>query len=413
MGNLLGFQYREDEHGSADQLGTLSFFRCSGIGRWLLLALPGLFRGADDKEPGPGVLLLSATSWAGNSPRYDVQAPVTGLLASHSADAVPAEERIVCTYLPTRLTGPDGQAYDHRVSGKCGDDRMHALSDLLTDLCTAQPGLRGARPSTLERIRDELEPGRRRLILLVGSYEEARQAHRKLAETRPEWAEQIMHLVPDDDRGTHHWAAGALARSRVSSLARHDGVWILITPMLAIERGHNILNDDHVAALGAAFYLVRPHLHPEDIGYHVESMNRWGIEEIRAGFPSAGRPDASLGERARMFQRIARLRGTERLAESLRYTLTVEDSAERRAMDWTNIAPLNQIAGRMLRGASRARIYFCDGAFAPHSDDSALLGMYRALDEAMSGADADVADPLYRPLWHGLRNLLEKYRGDL
>ncbi|MEV3854921.1 hypothetical protein AB0J38_11400 [Streptomyces sp. NPDC050095] len=411
MGNLLGFQYREDEHGSADQLGTLSFFRCSGIGRSLLLNLPHLF--ASDEDPGPGVLLLSATSWAGNSPRYDVQAPVSGLLTSHKADAVPVEERIACAYLPSTVTSPDGRSYDRTVSGKYGDERMHALGDLLADLCTAQPGLRKARPSTLERIRAELEPGSRRLMLLVGSYEEARLAFRKLIELRPEWAEQIMYMVPDDDRGTHHWHGGALARSRVSTLANHDGVWILITPMLAIERGHNILNDDHVSALGAAFYLVRPHLHPEDISYHIESMNRWGVEEIRTGFPSAGLPDAPLGERARMFQRIAHLRWTERLEEPLRYALTLEDSMERRAMDWTNIAPLNQIAGRMLRGASRARVYFCDGAFAPRSDDSVLLGMYRALEEAMSGPDGDIAQPLYLPLRHGLRNLLENYRGDL
>lgn len=41
--------------------------------------------------------------------------------------------------------------------------------------------------------------------------------------------------------------------------------------MPAIERGHNILNDDHVAALGSALYLVRPHLHPEDLSYHIQS----------------------------------------------------------------------------------------------------------------------------------------------
>ncbi|MFD8550043.1 hypothetical protein [Streptomyces fradiae] len=413
MGNLLGFQYREDEHAPADRLGTLSFFRCTGIGRSLLLNLPHLFVGSTDDETPPGVLLLSATSWAGNSPRYDVQVPVSGILTSRAAEKIPIDQRIECFYLPSTSRGPNGRIHERVVSGKLGDERTNALSDMLADFCTAQPGPRGVRPSTLERIRDELEPGRHRLLLLVGNYQEARLAHRKLVELRPEWADQILHMVPDDDRGTHHWDSGSLARSRVSTLAHHRDVWILITPMLAIERGHNILNDDHVAALGAALYLVRPHLHPEDLSYHIQSMNRWGIEEIRNGMPSAGLPDAPLGERAEMFQRIAHRRWADRLEESLRYSLTEADSFERRAMDWTNIPPLNQIAGRMLRGAACGRIYFCDGAFNPRSDDSILLGMYRAMEEAMSGPEAEIANPLYLPLKHGLHNLLEQYRGDV
>ncbi|THA45263.1 hypothetical protein [Streptomyces sp. A1136] len=247
MGNLLGFQYRDDENAPTDQLGTLSFFRCTGIGRWLLLHLPHLFGDSTDGQPRPGVLLLSATSWAGTSPRYDVQVPVAGILSSHAAEAVPVDERIECFFLPSSSKGPDGRSYGRKVSGKLGDKRTAALSDILVDFCTAQPGPRGVRPSTLERIRDDLEPGRHRLLL--------------------------------------------------------------------------------------------------------------------------------LGERAEVFQRIAHRRWADRLEEPLRYALTAP--LERHAMDWTNIPPLNQIAGRMLRGAARARIYFCDGAFAPRSDDSILLGMYR------------------------------------
>ncbi|MFC9330780.1 hypothetical protein [Kitasatospora sp. NPDC057015] len=406
MGNLLGFQYREEEGGHPDQLGTLSFFRCSGIGRSLLLDLPHLFG-----SQGPGVLLLSATSWAGNSPRYDVQVPVSGVLSSKAADRIPLDEHIVLEYLPSSVTGPDGVRRDVKVSGKRGQARADALTELLAALCTAKSALRGPRPSALEEIRDRLDPGRRRLLLLVGNYREARLVHEQLVHLRPEWAGQVLHLVPDDDRGTHHWDPGSLTRGRVSSLARHEDAWILITPMLAIERGHNILNSEHVAALGAALYLVRPHLHPEDLSYHIETMNRWGVEEIRSGFPSAGLPEAGLAERATTFRRIAHRRWTDLLEDPLRYALTEPDSPERRAMDWTNIPPLNQIAGRQLRGAASAQIYFCDGAFDPSADDSILLGMYHALDEAMSGPAADVATPLYRPLRHALRTLLEKHRG--
>jgi hypothetical protein len=411
MGNLLGFQYHEREDAPTDQIGTVSFFRCSGIGRWLMLNLPHLYQ--DGPGQGPGALLLSATSWAGNSPRYDVQVPVAGILTSECGDKVSLDDRIVMHYLPTKHTDSRGLARDIRVSGTFGETRSAALAALLSGLCKARAGLRGARLSQLEEIRESLDPGRQRLLLLVGSYREADEVYRTLLKMRPDWDGQILQMVPDDDSGTHYWSAGTIARGAISSLAKQDDVWLLIAPQLAIERGHNILNDLHIAALGATLYLVRPHLHPEDLNYHVQSMNRWAVEEIRAGMPSAGPPTMPLGQRAKLFRQLAHRRWLDQIEESLRYSQTEPDSPARRAMDWTNIAPLNQIIGRMLRGGATARVYFCDGAFAPTDTNGPLLGMYRALNHAVNGPESDIADPLYSPLHHALKKLLEKYRAHL
>jgi hypothetical protein len=413
MGNLLGFQYRESE-GAAEQIGTLSFFRCSGIGRWLLLNLPHLYRethsgAGGDADAGPACLLLSATSWAGNSPRYDVQVPVAGILASRTGDKVPLHERIVLDYLPVKAQASSGAAYMVRVSGQQGPERMEALRELLAGLCGRRLGLRGPRKSRLEEIRDSLPEGRQRVLLLVGSYREAEEVLRHLIRMRPEWADQILQMVPDDDSGSHHWSGQTIARGNVHAMAKQQDAWILIAPQLAIERGHNILNDDHVAALGAAFYLVRPHLHPEDLSYHVQTMNRWAVQEIRGGVPSAG-PETALGERAGMFRELGRRTWLDLLEASLRYALTDVGSAQRRAMDWTNIAPLNQIIGRMLRGGATARVYFCDAAFDPTRDDSTLVGMLDALDEALDGPYGAVAGPLYRPLRQSLHTLVRQHR---
>jgi hypothetical protein len=77
MGNVLAFQYvKSTENGSGD----LRFFKCLGVGRWLLLHLHELF--ASDGIVGPHVLLLSGTSWAGKAPGYHVQIPVAGVLHS-------------------------------------------------------------------------------------------------------------------------------------------------------------------------------------------------------------------------------------------------------------------------------------------------------------------------------------------
>jgi hypothetical protein len=410
MGNLLGFQYREYDSLQPGQLGSLSFFRCAGIGRWLLLNLPRLYQ-ESPTDRGPAALLLSATSWAGTSPRYDVQVPVAAVLTSKVAAAVPVADRIILEYLPTKITDERGNEHEVRVSGQTGEHRAAALRAILTELSKARPGLRGPRPSLLEEIRDLLPDGRRRLLLLVGSYQEGEEALSELIRARPEWRDQILRMVPDDDTVTHHWST--ISRGNIHTLSSHEDVWILIAPQLAIERGHNILNDQHVAALGAAFYLVRPHLHPEDLSYHVQSMNRWAVEEIRNGLPSAGPATATTGDRARMFRRLADRMWMDRLEESLQYSVTRPDSAERRAMDWTNIPPLNQVIGRMLRGGATARVYFCDAAFAPAAGNSPLLGMYRAIDDALHGPDMHIADALYRPLHSSLHTLLEKYRGNL
>jgi hypothetical protein len=51
-----------------------------------------------------------------------------------------------------------------------------------------------------------------------------------------------------------------------------------------------------------------------------------------------------------------------------------------------------------------ARMYFCDAAFAPGEDNSPLLGMYRAIDGALRGPDAHIADTLYTPLHGALKH---------
>ena len=111
-----------------------------------------------------------------------------------------------------------------------------------------------------------------------------------------------------------------------------------------------------------------------------------------------------------LFRELARRTWLNLLEGTLQYTATDPGSAQRRAMDWTNIVPLDQIIGRMLRGGATARVYFCDAAFDPRHDDSMLVGMLDALDEALDGPDEAIAGPLYRPLRQSLHTLVEQHR---
>jgi hypothetical protein len=123
MGNILGFQYlrpSDDPNGPGD----LRFFRCMGVGRWLILHLHDLF--ASDGLEGPHTLLLSGTSWAGTSPSYHVQVPVTGVLLAPSEEV----EAINKSTFELKIL-LNNQQQPIEISGKKGHQRLHALQEML------------------------------------------------------------------------------------------------------------------------------------------------------------------------------------------------------------------------------------------------------------------------------------------
>ncbi len=83
MGNQLAFQYHKSYK---ESLGSLQFFRCTGVGRWLLLHFDELFKA--DNIASPHLLLMSGTSWAGKSPAYHVDVPVCGVLVPNTSKEI-------------------------------------------------------------------------------------------------------------------------------------------------------------------------------------------------------------------------------------------------------------------------------------------------------------------------------------
>ncbi len=267
MGNVLAFQYVRPAD-NPKKPGDLRFFRWMGVGRWLLLNLPHLFAG--EGYAGPPTLLLSGTSWAVDSASYHIQAPVHGILRA-PAHEIAAIEQSTFRFLPLY----DDNYRPITVSGMRGGRRPQALKALIHQL--AVPGhLSGI--SLFEQTRNQLPEGRRKLLVLVGSYEEALHGAAYLRELRPDWRGQVTHLVPDDDEFENQWRAPAgLQRGLVAQFGTGNA-WILVAPLLAVERGHTILNERDEAALGAASFLVRPHPRPDDLSYAIHAINRWAID---------------------------------------------------------------------------------------------------------------------------------------
>ncbi|MEW2347557.1 hypothetical protein AB0904_07780 [Streptomyces sp. NPDC006684] len=442
MGNVLGFQFLLDERDSRDGrcTGTLRFFRCAGVGRELLLALPRLGADADRGTTGPNVLLMSGTSWAGTSTRAHVVAPVQAVLKPQPE----ALRSIGQSQFRTEfMYDDDGQPI--RISGQENPETREAVLRLLAEKLARPP--RDRTRSPLQRELAQIpDPRRRRALLLVGSYREAALVAATLAETSA-WRERVRVLTADDavleaSLATEARSAGAatapvVRRGDLADFAADKSAQILVAPLLAVERGHNILTpfqspgEERVAAFGTVFFLVRPHPRPDDLFLSVFAVNDWaarfvrdqpGLEGTFAGLIGDG---ADLNRAGSAFRKAAR--GVWRRLLSRSYMYSRLSAPEQESFAWDQLVTLWQVIGRLVRGGVPARVVFVDAAFAPRlaaaggratdqrrphwqNDPGLLVRLRDVLAPYFAegpGACADPADAslvklLYRPLYNAL-----------
>ncbi|MCX2952830.1 hypothetical protein [Lentzea sp. NEAU-D7] len=411
MGDVIGFQFLPEGRDDGGVVsGELRFFHCIGVGRDLLKAMVDLPEA--DNRPGPHVVLLSGSSWAGSSSRYHLDVPVRALLAPERAEIERIASDSDFRFAPVR----NGKTH-MRVSGTPLDDRPRALSGIVTRLAKSPDGHASVLEDELADIADDY---RRRILLLVGSYEEA-ELVADLLHGMKRWREKVFRLVADDDEitepGEHQ--APVLRRGDVDTLAmtRAD---LLVAPLLAVERGHNILNEHRVAAIGSVFFLVRPSPRPDDLTLAVHAVNDWASRVRRDGrFRAMTASAGSLDEAGRVFRSAARAQWRRVVARSMTWRDLGDD---RESVTWDLLVVIWQVIGRLVRGGVPARVVFVDAAFAPElahgredtAETSLLVSMHSVLDRYCS-PKADPAIPaherqlvreLYGPLWTALGRCL-------
>lgn len=399
MGNVLAFQFQERENLAP----TLSFYRFTGIGRWLLLNLHRLLE-AEGVEKA-NVLLLSGTSWAGETASYHVQAEVAGILAApqNEIDAISESE---FAFLP--LDDEKGEPIS--VSGLRGEQRSEALRKMLNRL--AKPDEFNNPSHFEETLKSIEEENRRRLLLVVGSYLEARIVFDQLQNIRSDWKNKIVKLEPDHAEWIDE-DENSLRRGDLPNFPEKDK-FILIAPLQAIERGHNILAEVEdetgkrkVAAIGAAYFLVRPHPQPKDLGYAVRALNSWTIKNAK-DLPAQIAAGKSLAEVSRDWRARAQKRWRILLREDLVYSLL--ENQQRDFLTWHLLVSIWQVIGRLVRGGQRAHVFFCDAKFNPpkaktDQDVSLLKEMKKVLADYIGGEnerEAQIVRRLYAPLYSAL-----------
>ena len=350
QGNVLGYQYKNN---------SLRFFKCKGVGRWITLHFHELYE--NEGVVGPNVLLMSGTSWADASPGFHLQVPVDGILKPNQkiVETIVKESQF---FLKTFYYSNSNQD-QIVVSGLQGQARISALQELIKQL--AQPsGL--SKLSLLEVERNSLPEGRKRILLLTGSYSEAKLVSEFLVnEIRPDWKSQVVILIPDNTEESEiNREFELLRRGNVEDFPKMNQAWILVAPLLAVERGHNILNQFDQAAIGTCYFLVRIHPTPDDLNLCVQMLNRWTIDNLNdskelQSWCNNNLDLITLGTalRKQAFREWSRILNTPLIFS----TLPLQD---KKAVAWNIIVVLNQVIGRLNRGGCPARVYFCDAKVA-------------------------------------------------
>lgn len=415
------------EQGSDDQQGgVLKLVNHLGVGRYLLTNFHRLL--ADDGQAGPHVLLLSGTSWAGGadpaaSPRYDVQAPVAGILQQPQPELEALKHSVY--EFPSLGDAPipvSGQAPDVRR------DNLRRIARLL-----AQPQAAGSR---LEQQWSALERkwgasslnGRRKALLVVSNYRDARIVANSLVAAGAS-RHPVYCLVSDSVARAagfaHEQAREAeaygnelvlLPRSRVEAFGTAPEGAVLVAPIGPVSRGHNIVGEDGRAAISSIYFLHRPHPRPDDIQSIVGCVNRFTMEWLAAPADREG-----VSAAAKNFERKARFALDDGFA--LRGAYSTMPTRSRTQYTWDLVTQLWQTIGRGIRGGAPVYVGFVDERFAPQTfagapqaesvDTSCLLACLETLENALnSPAHGELARRLYAPFVAGLQQLFESTKGN-
>jgi len=377
-GNLFGLKKTDDE--------DIVLFRQFAFGRSLMKDLPYLRTDTKGNPAGPHVILLSGSSWAEGSYEYHVNRPVNYILEADSGKRAFLEK--------TRFYE---SGFPERVSGAGDDQRMAQLHSVTQK----------AAPLIVK----EYERKAGKILLVVNSYAQAQEVQQTLEAVlrKSNCPARVCRMISDaisiqNDQGT-------VRRGEVSRFAKMSEE-ILIAPAMAIERGHNIVDENGHSALCAVFFMVRPMAVPDDIQQWGSKLN--GFVETHCK-PSPHESLFAYNARIRQFA----AQQWAKMSKSKSFGLAELDDAERKDVVATLFVLILQIFGRLARVTDVTKpephVYFIDGAFrrreSKQDDFDCLSELGRYLDALMTQKEsAEIAETLYAPFYNAYRKDIQYER---
>lgn len=197
---------------------------------------------------------------------------------------------------------------------------------------------------------------------------------------------------------------GTIRRGEISKFAAMPDS-ILIAPAMAIERGHNIVDETGHSALGAVFFMVRPMSVPDDVQEKGSKLNGY-IESHLKREPGELLFDFNARIRKEATKRWAIINGSKA------YGLSELDHDSKMDIVATLFILILQIFGRLARVTDTTKpaphIHFVDGAFRrpeeKPNDFDCLESLGEYLDTLMSNpVSAEIAKTLYEPFYKAFK----------
>lgn len=348
-GVIFGYKFISE---GKDNVEKISLFRYSGVGRRLLDHFHELKK--EIGVTGPAVVLLSGTSIAPGSGHYNLRKAPEYILKSFEEHSI-IEQKLLCKHVDGKLL---------RISGLRGEERAAALRKLTKEL--------------IRNIRTELHCWKnkgehRKILLIVNSYDNCKEVGEVLKSSGLTYRILSRELKEETD---------FLKESLENFMDESGGAEILVAPINVVSRGYNILNQYGKSYFGSVFFMVRPYMVPEDLQSYFQILH----SKLDSYIEKGKNKDKTLGG---VMNEIRRLSYSDlaKIAQN-RYWKSLDDEFKRN-LGWFTLVLIKQTIGRLQRGGTDCRVFYCDGAFAPEltenepltSKNSMLMEWYNILKE--------------------------------
>lgn len=285
------------------------------------------------------VVGFSATARFSGSPTYDVLAPVL-LYQPDEKTGVTVDEAVV--------TDVDDHGKPLSISGISGAPERHGRAERLGFLLW-DTYLR----DHLARLAANAETrSRARVLLVTGSYAEARVVGRAVTRAIGSAGESRVRIVNRDRSGDI--GSQVILPREIESFGFLSAD-ILVAPLKVVCRGHNILQPggSSASAIASIFVLVRP-VPPTDTP--ARALAHVSYDAARTTVPSSRPGDAVAAMRRRAEHQLKHIQQNAgpfgQLPADLRHHVLCDV-----------LVDLAQLAGRARRGGTDVRVYLVDGAF--------------------------------------------------
>lgn len=310
------------------------------------------------------VLLTSATSWLKDSTEFHVsKAPDYVLL--------PPEEQPgrVSLYVTHKTHPSTGEPLRFSGGGAERDDNLrHMVSALaardLSDLSELEAAVISL---TTDNGEARQTPAQHRMAaLIVNSYDQVRMVVEQITRVNPQLAARTRGVVRELPEGEGR--KFYVLKGQVEALGDDQDVDVIVFPISAIGRGVNIVfkdnpDDNGKAAVGALYFLTRPHPAAGDLGLMISLLAKQTETLDRKDLSGQTLTEVTRffnTERSIIFTRIANLLARPMQASSL-------DNRSRRNFAANLLVPILQTIGRGMRRSMPVEVYFIDAAWAPES----------------------------------------------